>query len=216
MKEPPEFSDIVLSYSHRHLADDSDEDRSVERWDVEIAFAPENREETEVIGKVTVYVVRYVEGWISGVDVVGVLDSETDDVGQMAEVIFSPNECALSDTAEDFLGGSAEGSAIFLHEMTLSPTSRGQGLGPILLGLVIRKLGRGCGFAALVPGTLEGQPSEAESEQGRLALARTWAKLGFENVEHNVMMLNLTTATFEERLETLLRLSRDCNGRRTV
>jgi hypothetical protein len=89
--------------------------------------------------------------------------------------------------------------------MVLTPAYRGYNLGPLLLGLVIRKLGRGCGFAALVPGTLEGQPSETESQQAQLALARTWAKLGFENVEHNVMMLNLTTTTFEERLESLLR-----------
>ena len=177
----------------------------MERWDVEISASRDDRDETEVIGKVAVYVVRYAEGWIAGVDVVAVLDSETDDVGQMAEVIFSPEEYALSETAQGFLGGPDEGSALLIHEMVLTPAYRGHGLGPILLGLVIRKLGCGCGFAALVPGTLEGQPSETESQQARLALARTWGKLGFENVECNVMMLNLTTTTFEERLESLLR-----------
>jgi hypothetical protein len=203
--EPPELSDILLSYSHRHLGDDGDEDRAVERWDVQISLAddPDNT----VIGKMTAYVVRFVEGWIAGVDVVGVLDSETDDVGQMAEVIFSPDEYALSETAEDFLGGCAEGSALFIHEMVLGPAYRGHGLGPTLLGIVIQKLGRGCGFAALVPGSLEGPASETESQQARVSLARTWAKLGFENVANDVMMLDLTTTTFEERLDSLLRNS---------
>jgi GNAT superfamily N-acetyltransferase len=205
VRERPELSDIVLRYSHRHAADDADEDRSVERWDVEISLDPDGGEETEVIGKVTAYVVRYVEGWIAGVDVVGILDSETDDVGQMAEVIFSPEQSALSETVETFLDGCSEGSALFVSEMVLTPPYRGQGLGPTLLGLVIRKLGRGCGFAALVPGSLEGHLSEAESDHARQALTRTWAKLGFEKVEDDVMMVNLTKTTFGEQLDALLR-----------
>jgi hypothetical protein len=42
----------------------------------------------------------------------------------------------------------------------------------------------------------------------REALTRTWAKLGFGTVANDVIMLNLTTTTSEERLDTLLRALR--------
>jgi hypothetical protein len=79
------------------------------------------------------------------------LDEWSQDLVNIGEAIFD-RDGEYSEELRDWLEGSPLiGDLLIADRITLDPRFRGHGLGPLIAGLAIASLGRGCALAACIP-----------------------------------------------------------------
>ena len=97
---------------------------------------------------------------------------------------------------------------LVLDRVWLQPAHRGRGLGPVVAGAIIERLGRGCHLAACFPAPFEGVPQSADDRARSVAaLGAIWARVGFRPIGGGVWMIDLLTVDVHRHLEASLAAS---------
>lgn len=103
------------------------------------------------------------------------------------------------------------GSFIYIKSATLSEPFRGQGLGPILSGLLIEHFTAASDYGILAchASPTHGPASETRDDahyEAIVKIRRTWEKLGLQRADHNSALLftSLQSATASLKLSELL------------
>jgi hypothetical protein len=198
---PADPQHITLSYRHDH-GWWYDADTAPETWHLSADIYDDSGTHIEAhVGDMRIVAIDVYETR----DPFSLLDGEEADLGLIAETIFDVSSGRLDTGLEDLL--EPLGSRILiLNSVRLTAPWRGYGLGALLAGIAIKKLGGGARAAVCYPAPINEQDDEqdpATREQAVEALGRVWAQLGFEHFRDGVHVLDLNLITFEESLDRL-------------
>ncbi|SCK40965.1 hypothetical protein YUYDRAFT_05054 [Streptomyces sp. ScaeMP-e48] len=138
-------------------------------------------------------------------DLFGVLDGHDGDVGLVAGAILNLRTREFRDDLDGIIG-SFGSAMLILNSATMNKEWRGTGVGTVLAGRAIKRLGTGCRGVACYPAPLD-DPGESQNDGGRenahQALRRSWERLGFEHYRKGVYVLDLGTVTLGRSLASL-------------
>ncbi|WP_395297268.1 hypothetical protein ACF9IK_30410 [Kitasatospora hibisci] len=135
-------------------------------------------------------------------DVFDLLDGFDGDLGVVASAIIDPATNDYRDEIDNFAEPGAGSATLILNTAVLEPEWRGFGLGVILAGRAIKRLGVGCRTAVCFPAPLDGAKGQQRS-QAINAIGAAWQRLGFEHFRDGTYVLDLGTITFGENLDAL-------------
>ncbi|MEW2636178.1 hypothetical protein AB0903_32190 [Streptomyces sp. NPDC048389] len=138
-------------------------------------------------------------------DLFGVLDGYDGDVGVIAESILDPSTGHFRDDLDEYAEPFGSGM-LLLNSAQMTRPWRGFGVGAVLAGKAIARLGAGARGAACYPSPLDrtGLKDDAAHDRAVSALQRTWSRLGFRPYrDHGVYVLNLGTTALGEALPSL-------------
>lgn len=112
-------------------------------------------------------------------DLFGVLDGSDGDVGVIAESILNPATGYFRDDLDEYAEPFGSGM-LLLNSAQLERPWRGFGVGAVLAGKAIARLGAGARGAACYPSPLDraGLEDAAAHDRAVSALQRTWSSLG--------------------------------------
>lgn len=187
---PARLSDIVLSYSSEESWFDGSSE--LEIWHVSADVVDyEDSESKSHVGDFEFIVVdpyKTDDLWM-------LLDGYDRDMTDMAAVLLEPGHNDLRDDLWERAQGVGVGILV-LARAQLAEDWQGHGVGAALAGKAIRRLGTGYRGVACYPMPLprnrsRASMSESERAAGSAALAKTWARLGFEPYRNGVMILDL-------------------------
>ncbi|MEU5158868.1 hypothetical protein AB0G74_04560 [Streptomyces sp. NPDC020875] len=139
-------------------------------------------------------------------DLFGVLDGSDGDVGVIAESILNPATGHFRDDLDEYAEPFGSGM-LLLNSAQLERPWRGFGVGAVLAGKAIARLGAGARGAACYPSPLDraGLEDAAARDRAVSALQRTWTSLGFRPYRGDgVYILNLATTALSEALPVLI------------
>ncbi|WP_149180488.1 hypothetical protein [Streptomyces sp. TRM49041] len=138
-------------------------------------------------------------------DLFGVLDGYDGDAGVIAESILNPATGHFRDDLDEYAEPFGSGM-VLLNSAQLARPWRGFGIGAVLAGKAIARLGAGARGAACYPSPLDrtGLADDAARDRAVSALQRTWSSLGFRPYrDDGVYVLNLATTALSEALSVL-------------
>jgi hypothetical protein len=198
---PAPVSRIRLKYSHEETWWD-DADSHLDRWHVSAdLWDPETDETLGHVGGLEFVRIDPFETR----DLFGLLDGEDGDLGVIGETILNLRTGHFHDDLDDLAEGLGS-SMLILNSATLETQWRGFGLGVVLAGRAIKRLGAGSRGAACYPAPLDRRSSrgaESDRDQAVAALSGAWQQLGFEHYRDGIFVLNLATTTLDEKLKDL-------------
>lgn len=199
---PGPVSAIRLTYHHQQGWWDTGEDEP-EIWHVSADLVDDELGETiEHVGDLEFFRADPYET----PDLFGVLDGHDGDVGMIAGVLLDHSTGHFRDDLDDVSEPLGSGMLI-LNRARLAAPWRGFGMGIVLAGKAIKRLGFGCRGAACYPaplGTTADDDADAR-ERAITALRRTWEQLGFRPYRDDVYVLDLGTVTLGHALPELIK-----------
>lgn len=187
---PARMNDIVLQYSSEEAWFAGEYD--LEIWHVSAdAIDDENSESKSHVGDFEFIVAdpyRTSDLW-------GVLDGHDADMTEMAVALLEPGYNDFRSGLLESLNGLGSGILI-MAQARLEEPWQGFGVGAALAGKAIARLGDKCRGAACWPMPVPrhgfgSDMNEADRARGSAALAKTWARLGFEPYYNDIMILDL-------------------------
>lgn len=173
--------------------------RLVQHWDVTAAIYDELDEIVERVGTARITIVSVGTGY----NPIALLDEWSQDLVDIAQALFDVDGEYLQEVQERTAGG-ALGDLLILDRAWVEPPFRGHGLGPLIAGLSILFLGRGCALAACTPAPTEGELEGIARDQAVAALGRTWATIGFKPFREGVWVLDMESKTYDDMRKRLL------------
>ncbi|MFD6802680.1 hypothetical protein [Streptomyces cyaneofuscatus] len=142
-------------------------------------------------------------------DLFGVLDGYEGDVAAIAEALLDHSTGHFRDDLDEYAEIMGSGM-LLLNSAKLKAEWRGFGLGVVLAGRAIKRLGSGSRGAACYPAPLESaDDSDTTHAKAIAALGRTWEQLGFEPYRSGVYVLNLGSVALGEALPALTKRVED-------
>lgn len=186
---PFEIADICLSYHlDQYVGDDERPARYMQLWRVTATYAEWDAETVTAtqhpLGTLDVVVIdcdRALNDGRSGFDL---LDVESGDLATIGAEVFDIESGWLRESVEEALDDNLGSQLIVLDRVRVEPQFRGHDLGPFLAGLVLDTLRIGSNaFSACYPAPFEGDVNGDARERAIESLTRTWAKLGFQELE---------------------------------
>ncbi|MER5783978.1 hypothetical protein ABT104_20020 [Streptomyces mobaraensis] len=198
---PAPASRIRLTYIHEETWWD-DPDSHLDRWHVSAdLFDPETDQTIGHIGDLEFVRVDPYETR----DLFGLMDGEDGDLGVIGETILNGRTGHFHDDLDELLAGLGS-SMLILNSAKLEDAWRGFGLGVVLAGRAIKRLGAGSRGAACYPAPLDRRTSrgtETDRDQAIAALGHAWQQLGFEHYRDGVFVLDLGTTALNTNLKDL-------------
>jgi GNAT superfamily N-acetyltransferase len=204
---PFAVSDLTLTFhSSNYLGSMAEpEHRFTEHWSVTAGPLDSNGEIAEQVGSVAIVVVNVGAALAAGQPPTELLDEWSQDLVDIGEAIFD-RDGEYSEELRDWLGGVLLiGDLLVLDRISIDPRFRGHGLGPLIAGLAIASLGRGCGLAACIPAPIEGDLEGLARDRAVKALQRAWASVGFQHYQDNVWVLDMESQPYEDMISGLLK-----------
>lgn len=197
------LSDLILVFESVHypgLRYDPTH-RYIYEWVVNASVVNEDGKPQHEVGQFS-FVFVDLDGAVSaGEDIWDLMDAESGDLMKIADEVWDSDRNDLDQELQDRLVGFGSGFLV-LDRARVESTYRGQGLGPIIAGLAIERLGRGCHFAACIPAPTERMTENRLQAVGKLE--RVWSRIGFEHWRSGVWILDLAHVKFERALASLL------------
>lgn len=131
----------------------------------------------------------------------GVMDGYDSDLGHIAEMVLDLEMGDIRDDLRDRMAGF-EPDLLVLCRAQLEDGWRGFGLGAVLAGRAIKQLGHGCLSVALQPASIlpETRGDDATRNRAAKKIAKAWKKIGFTQVDDELMMLDLATTALDKSL----------------
>lgn len=194
---------IVIDYVTRQSA--SDDHLCLQEWTGTVRLLDAEFDRAEPIGHVGAYVLLYEEL----PDPVDTLDEISDPLAELGRVLFDQDTGQLHEVLEreiDMVGFGA----LIIDTVELADRFRGAGLGPLVAGMVIERLGPGRRFVAAKPEPIGvrktvTEPDLTDEDRTRACdrLGKLANQLGFEAFADGVWTLNLALVTFPQRMVEL-------------
>ncbi len=204
---PFALHDLTLAlHSVRYLGSMAEpEHRFIEHWSVTAGSHDIDGEIAELVGTADIGIVNVGAALAARHHPIELLDEWSQDLVNIGEAIFD-RDGEYSEELRDWLEGSPLiGDLLIADRITLDPRFRGHGLGPLIAGLAIASLGRGCALAACIPAPIEGDLEGPARDRAVTALQRTWASMGFEQYRGNVWLLDMESQPYEDMVSSLLK-----------
>ena len=204
---PFALHDLTLAlHSVRYLGSMAEpEHRFIEHWSVTAGSHDIDGEIAEQVGTADIGIVNVGAALAAGHHPIDVLDEWSQDLVDIGNAIFDPNG-EYSEQLQDWRGGfPLLGDLLICDRITLKPRFRGHRLGPLIAGLAIASLARGCALAACIPAPIEGDLEGPARDRAINALQRTWASIGFEQYRGNVWLLDMGSQPYEDMVTGLLK-----------
>ncbi|MFD2414997.1 hypothetical protein [Amycolatopsis pigmentata] len=206
---PGEVDSIVIDYSSRQHAFKTDEEQRLHQWYAKVECLDDVGDPAYQVG----YVLAYTVGFDHMTDPFMILDAETADLAHIGGIVFDLETGELDQELGERVEPFGDGLLI-IDSVRLEPEWRGHGLGPLVVGMVIERLGEGRQLAALQAapterrndaGEVVDKISEADRATAAGKLGALWSQLGFEFFKDEVWVLNLGMRTFGDRLAAIRR-----------
>jgi hypothetical protein len=196
----------LVFHSVQHLGSMAEpEHRFIEHWSVTAGPHDIDGEIAEQVGTADIGIVNVGAALAAGHHPIDLLDEWSQDLVNIGEAIFD-RDGEYSEELRDWLQGlPLIGDLLIADRITLDPRFRGHGLGPLIAGLAIASLGRGCALAACIPAPIEGDLEGPARDRAVKALQRTWASIGFEQYQDNVWLLDMESQPYEDMVTGLLK-----------
>jgi hypothetical protein len=172
----------------------------VQRWQITYGAYDNNEDLVDKIADIEIAICEldHPELWY-------LLDGISSSYEDVASAVLDPDTGDLRDELHEMSDFGYGSHLMIPNTMEMADDYRHGGLGPVILGIAMSRLQRGCGLAAikpapLGPGTLDGKTFD----DGVSALGRTWSKLGFEHFRDGIWVLDFALVTFDEHLRSLV------------
>jgi GNAT superfamily N-acetyltransferase len=198
---PGPVSAIRLSYSCEQGWGDTGEDEP-EIWHVSADLYDSERDTN--VGQVGDFEFYRANPYVTR-DLFGVLDGFDGDAGVIAEAILDPGTGHFRDDLDDIVNGLGS-SMLLLNSAQLTRPWRGFGIGAVLAGKAIARLGTGSRGAACYPSPLDRAAitDDASRDKAVAALQQTWSQLGFGPFRDGVFVLDLGSTALGKALPHLI------------
>jgi hypothetical protein len=173
--------------------------RLVQHWGVTAVSYDEQDEIAERVGTARITIVSVGSGYSP----IELLDEWSQDLVDIGEALFDADGEYVPELQEQTVGALL-GDLLILDRAWVHPCFRGHQLGPLIAGLSILFLGRGCALAACTPAPTEGDLDGIARDRAVAALGRTWATIGFESFQKGVWVLDMESQSYDDVAKRLL------------
>ncbi|MFI1585040.1 hypothetical protein [Embleya sp. NPDC020630] len=217
---PGDPSALHLEYSLRHPVRDVSHDRTIERWSVIVRHGYEVHDDTRCpeycddadcpvyeeygieVGRMQffrIHLYQETNAWRA-------MEEETHELHLIACALLDQNSGDFRERADKCLEFTGS-DLLVMDRVVLDRPWRGLGLGPILAAEAIDRLRPGARAVACMPGISDREagwePSQERWDRITARITAGWEKIGFEEFEDGVYLLDPATTAFENALSAL-------------